>query len=222
MISWKLTRCPMYSRGGKRVLDLLLTIPALILLSPFLLVLALLVRWKMGSPVLFYQERPGLQGELFTIHKFRTMVDAYDEQGEQLPDSERLTRFGRFLRSSSLDELPELFNVLKGEMSLVGPRPLLKRYYPYFTSEERLRFSVRPGITGLAQVAGRNDLRWDIRLATDVEYVKNLCLREDIKILLLTVWRIVNRHGVRVDPRTHMLNLDEERRQGRREMTGYE
>src|SRR5512139_1292916 len=146
----------MYRRFGKRSFDLLLTMPLLVLLSPVLAFVALSVWVRLGSPVLFRQRRPGLKGKPFTIYKFRTMTDARDGQGHLLPDNERLTRFGRFLRSTSLDEIPELFNVLKGDMSLVGPRPLLGKYQPYYTATERKRFDVRPGITGWAHVNGRN------------------------------------------------------------------
>jgi lipopolysaccharide/colanic/teichoic acid biosynthesis glycosyltransferase len=201
-----------YARYGKRILDLVLTVPALVVFLPALVLVAVLVRIRLGSPVLFCQQRPGLHGQPFTLYKFRTMTNVRDAQGNLLPDGERLTHFGRFLRSTSLDELPELFNVLRGEMSLVGPRPLLMRYYPYFTEEEQVRFLVQPGITGLAQVSGRNDLPWDLRLAVDVRYVQEWSLWLDMWILVLTIWRILTRHGLRVDPGANMLDLDEERR----------
>ena len=201
-----------YARYGKRILDLVLTAPALVVFLPALVLVAVLVRIRLGSPVLFCQQRPGLHGQPFTLYKFRTMTNVRDAQGNLLPDGERLTHFGRFLRSTSLDELPELFNVLRGEMSLVGPRPLLMRYYPYFTEEEQVRFLVQPGITGLAQVSGRNDLPWDLRLAVDVRYVQEWSLWLDMWILVLTIWRILTRHGLRVDPGANMLDLDEERR----------
>jgi lipopolysaccharide/colanic/teichoic acid biosynthesis glycosyltransferase len=201
-----------YAHYGKRVLDLAITCLALIVLSPLLALVALLVRWQWGAPVRFRQRRPGWHGQPFMLFKFRTMTDARDAEGNLLSDSERLTRFGRFLRSTSLDELPELINVLRGEMSLVGPRPLLLRYYPYFTENERVRFGVRPGITGLAQVLGRNDLTWDHRIATDVQYVQTYSLGLDLKIIWLTVWSVLNRRGVQVDPATRMLDFDEERR----------
>jgi len=162
---------------------------------------------------LFKQKRPGLHGKPFTIYKFRTMTDERDGNGALLPDGERLTRIGRFLRKTSMDELPELFNVLKGDMSIVGPRPLLMRYYPYFTDEEKIRFSVLPGITGLSQVSGRNDLPWDKRIATDLQYVYNYSFNLDIWILLMTVRRVITRHGLRVDPGKTMIDFDEERRQ---------
>ena len=184
-------------------------------LSPVLGAIGLLVRCKLGSPVLFRQQRPGLHGRPFTIYKFRTMTEGRDVEGNLLPDGDRLTTFGRFLRSTSLDELPELFNVLKGEMSLVGPRPLLTRYLPHFTIEERARFLVLPGITGLAQIRGRNDLSWDLRIACDLEYVRRCSLLLDVRILLVTIWRTLTQHGLRVDPGTTMLDFDEERRMRR-------
>ncbi len=202
----------MYSANLKRLFDLLVTIPALLLLAPLLALLALLVRLKLGTPVLFCQRRPGLCGVPFTLYKFRTMTDARDAQGDLLPDAERLTRFGRLLRSYSLDELPELLNVLKGEMSLVGPRPLLMKYLPHYSEQEKKRFNVLPGITGWAQVTGRNNLGWNERLAADVWYVENLSLTLDGKILMRTLFQIIKHEGVQVDPRSTMLDLDEERK----------
>lgn len=208
-----LVRGMIYRRGGKRVLDCVAAASALVILSPLLVVTALMVRTKLGSPVLFRQRRPGLNGTPFLLLKFRTMTDERDPGGNLLPDTERLTSFGRFLRSTSLDELPELLNVLKGEMSLVGPRPLLMRYDPYFTAAERVRYDVRPGITGLAQVSGRNDVPWNARIGMDVQYVESYSLRLDLWILCLTVWRSITRHGLRVDPGATMIDFDEERRQ---------
>ncbi len=202
----------MYRLYGKRTLDIFVATTLLLLLMPLFIFLGILVRIYLGSPIFFRQERPGYQGKIFTLYKFRTMTDERDANGRLLVDSERLTKFGKFLRSTSLDEMPELINVLKGEMSLVGPRPLLVRYYPYFTQEELLRFTVRPGITGLAQVSGRNDLNWDLRIAMDVRYVKKYSLLIDVKILLLTFKHVITRNGVQVDPGTIMLNFDEERR----------
>ena len=198
----------MYRTFGKRLLDLALTIPALILLAPLFALLALLVRLKLGPPVLFRQQRPGLFGQPFTIYKFRTMTDARDTQGDLLPPAERLTPFGRFLRSISLDELPELFNVLKGEMSLVGPRPLLMRYYPYFTDTERARFLVRPGITGWAQIHGRNTVPWDERFAYDVWYYENYTLFLDIKIGLMTIGKVLKREDINPGPNNDRLKYD--------------
>ena len=164
-----------------------MSLAGIIVLSPVFLVLALLVRCKLGSPVLFRQERPGKDEKIFTLCKFRTMTDKKDAAGKLLPDSQRLTKFGKFLRAASLDELPELFNILKGDMSIIGPRPLLVSYLPYYTEEERLRHHVRPGLTGLAQVSGRNFIDWDRRMEKDVEYVKNLSFAMDVKVLWLTV-----------------------------------
>ena len=185
----------MYRRFVKRGLDFLTALAALLVLSPVLLVLAVLVRCKLGTPVLFRQERPGLDGRIFTLCKFRTMTDKKDDRENLLPDSERLTKFGRLLRAASLDELPELLNILKGDMSLIGPRPLLVSYLPYYTEEEKLRHTVRPGLTGLAQVSGRNFIDWDRRLEMDVEYVKNLSFAMDMKILWLTVKTVFGHSG---------------------------
>ena len=186
----------MYRRFGKRLLDVALASAALLLLLPFIGLLALLVRSRLGTPVLFRQRRPGLNGQIFTIYKFRTMTDARDEQGQLLPDAERLTSFGRFLRSSSLDELPELWNVLRGDMSLVGPRPLLIQYLPRYTPQQARRHEVRPGITGWAQVNGRNALSWEQKFSLDVWYVDNVSLWLDLRIGLLTVWKTLRREGI--------------------------
>ena len=181
----------MYKRYMKRCLDFILSLCGIIVLSPVLIILAVLVRVKLGSPILFHQDRPGKDEKIFTLCKFRTMTDARDEKGELLPDSVRLTKFGKFLRSTSLDELPELFNILKGDMSIIGPRPLLVSYLPYYTERERLRHSVRPGLTGLAQVSGRNFLDWDKRFQKDVEYVEHLTFGMDLKVLWLTVQTVL-------------------------------
>ena len=180
----------------KRTLDLILTVPALIVLSPVLLLLGILVAILLGSPVLFRQRRPGLHGRPFWLLKFRTMTDARDAGGALLPDAVRLTAFGRFLRAASLDELPELFNVLKGEMSLVGPRPLLMQYLDRYTPEQARRHEVKPGITGWAQVNGRNAITWEEKFKLDVWYVDNRSLWLDIKIIAMTVWKILNREGI--------------------------
>jgi lipopolysaccharide/colanic/teichoic acid biosynthesis glycosyltransferase len=177
-----------------------------------MLCLIWLVRSKLGSPVFFRQTRPGLYGRPFEMVKFRTMTDARGADGELLPDAERLTSLGRLLRSTSLDELPELWNVLKGDMSIVGPRPLLTQYLPYYTEYERVRFLVRPGITGWAQINGRNLARWDKRLSLDVWYVTNQSLVLDTKIIAGTLIKVFKRDGVAVDPSAVMLNLDDERR----------
>ena len=185
-----------YRRFGKRLLDILVTLPALILLSPLLASLALLVSAKLGTPVLFRQQRPGLNGRPFTIYKFRTMTDARAVNGQLLSDAERLTGFGRFLRSSSLDELPELINVLKGEMSIVGPRPLLMQYLERYTPQQARRHEVRPGITGWAQINGRNAITWEQKFELDVWYVDHVSLRLDVKIIALTVWKTLKREGI--------------------------
>lgn len=177
----------MYKRCVKRCLDFILSLCGIIVLSPVLLVLSILVRVKLGSPVLFRQERPGRNEKIFTLCKFRTMTDERDSDGNLLPDHMRLTKFGSFLRSSSLDELPELFNIVKGDMSIIGPRPLLVSYLPYYSKREKMRHDVRPGLTGLAQVSGRNYIDWDKRLEKDIEYVENLSFAMDMKVLWLTV-----------------------------------
>ncbi len=176
----------LYRKYIKRLLDILFSLLLLIGLSPLYLLIAVLVRVKLGSPVFFGQRRPGLHEKVFTLHKFRSMTNETDEAGNLLPDIKRLTRFGLFLRKSSLDELPEIFNVLKGEMSFIGPRPLLTEYLPYYTEREKLRHTVRPGITGLAQVSGRNLLSWDARLEKDAEYVESLSFPLDLMILFKT------------------------------------
>lgn len=181
---------------GKRLFDLVLTVPALVILSPVFVVLAFLVRLKLGSPILFRQIRPGLNERPFNMLKFRTMTDARDKGGKLLPDEQRLTRFGRFLRSTSLDELPELFNVLKGDMSLVGPRPLLTQYLDRYTPEQARRHEVKPGITGWAQVNGRNAITWEEKFKLDVWYVDNVSLLLDVKIILMTIWKIIKREGI--------------------------
>ncbi len=186
----------MYRRFGKRLFDLSAAGGGLLLLWPILLVLAVLVRAKVGRPVLFRQARPGLAGRVFTIYKFRTMTDVRDANGQLLPDAERLTKFGRFLRSTSLDELPELINVLKGEMSLVGPRPLLMQYLDRYTPEQARRHEVRPGLTGWAQINGRNALTWEQKFELDTWYVDHVSFCLDLKILLLTIGKVLKREGI--------------------------
>lgn len=180
----------------KRLIDFLAAAAGLFCLWPVLLVLAFLVRRKLGSPVVFSQVRPGLAGKPFRMYKFRTMTDATDHEGELLPDEVRLTSFGRFLRSTSLDELPELWNVLKGEMSLVGPRPLLMEYLPLYTAEQARRHEARPGITGWAQVNGRNAISWEDKFSLDVWYVDNQSLWLDMRILWMTVRKVLVREGI--------------------------
>ena len=186
----------MYRKFFKRFFDMLLSGCALLVLSPIMLVVAILVRVKLGSPIIFCQERPGKDEKIFKMYKFRSMSDARDEKGELLPDNVRLTKFGRLLRSTSLDELPELWNIFKGDMSIVGPRPLLVKYLPYYTQEERHRHDVRPGLTGLAQVNGRNAISWDDKLAYDVEYVRNITLKEDVKIIVKTIEKVFKRADI--------------------------
>ena len=201
-----------YEKYCKRPLDALLSGTALVLLSPVMGITALLVKRKLGSPVLFRQARPGRDEKIFLLCKFRTMTDARDAEGKLLPDSERLTPFGAFLRSTSLDELPELLNILKGDMALVGPRPLLVQYLPYYTEDERHRHDVRPGLTGLAQISGRNLVQWDQRLAYDVEYVKKITFRGDLTILMKTIGKVLKRADVAVDPEADEGYLDQIRK----------
>lgn len=209
----------MYRRFFKRLLDILLSLCILVLLSPVYVILIVLVRIKLGSPVFFRQERPGLNGEIFMLYKFRTMTDARDKDGKLLPDKDRLTSFGKFLRSSSLDELPEFFNILKGDMSFIGPRPLLVSYLPYYTERESLRHTVRPGLTGLAQVSGRNFIDWDRRLAKDVEYVEGLSFLMDLKVLFLSVKVVLCRSDVAEDTNQSEGNFAQIRKE-RLERTG--
>ena len=193
-----------YEKFIKRFLDIVLSLMAIILLSPVMLITAILVRVKLGSPVIFTQERPGKidkktgKEKIFKMYKFRSMTDARDENGNLLPDDVRLTSFGRKLRSTSLDELPELFNILKGDMSIVGPRPLLVSYLPYYTEEERHRHDVRPGLTGLAQVNGRNAIDWDTKLSYDVKYIRHINFLDDIKILFETVMKVIKKSDIQV------------------------
>lgn len=180
---------------------------ALIILSPVLLVTAILVRVKLGSPVIFCQERPGKDEQIFKLHKFRSMSDARDENGELLPDQERLGKFGRWLRATSIDELPELFDIFRGKMSIVGPRPLLVEYLPYYTEEERRRHDVRPGLTGLAQVNGRNTLTWEEKFSYDLAYVQHISFATDVSIFLRAIGKVLNRTGVQVNTQSGEGNL---------------
>jgi sugar transferase EpsL len=186
----------MYHAFGKRLFDLLIGITALILLAPVIGIIALLVRWRLGKPVLFRQRRPGLHSRPFVLLKFRTMTDARDTSGQLLPDAERLTPLGRFLRATSLDELPELINVLKGEMSLVGPRPLLMQYLTRYTPEQMRRHDVHPGLTGWAQIGGRNAVAWEERFVLDCWYVDNLSFRLDAFILVRTIGKVIRRESI--------------------------
>lgn len=183
----------------KRLFDFIAALCALLTLLPVIIVVAALIRFKLGSPILFTQNRPGLNGDIFKMMKFRTMLDAKDKQGNLLPDEQRMTKFGSFLRSTSLDELPGLFNVLKGDMSLVGPRPLLVQYLPLYNKEQARRHNVRPGITGWAQVNGRNAISWEQKFELDVWYVNNQSMWLDLKILLLTVKKVFIRDGINAD-----------------------
>lgn len=210
----------MYRKIVKRLLDILLSLTGLIVLSPVILVVAILVRTKLGSPVIFKQKRPGYKEKIFTLRKFRTMTDERDENGELLPDSVRLTKFGNFLRKTSLDELPELWNILKGDMSVVGPRPLLVSYLPYYTKRERLRHTVRPGLTGLAQVSGRNYIAWDDRLEKDVEYVENIGFLMDVKVFFWTIKAVFVKDDVAVDTDAIEGNLAEIRAAKNEELNG--
>ncbi len=188
-----------YARYIKRILDVLLSGCALIVLSPVLLIVAVWVRIKLGSPVIFCQPRPGKDEKIFKMYKFRSMTDARDENGELLPDEIRLTKFGRTLRSTSLDELPELWNIFKGDMSIVGPRPQLVRDMVFMTPEQRLRHTVMPGLTGLAQVSGRNAISWEDKLATDLRYIRRITFLGDVKIVLLTVKKVFCRENISAD-----------------------
>lgn len=180
----------------KRILDIISSLLAIIILSPLLAVTAVLVKTKLGSPVLFRQERPGKDEKIFTLMKFRTMTDERDENGELLPDEVRLTKFGKFLRSTSIDELPELFNILKGDMSVIGPRPLLVEYIPRYNEHQHRRHEVRPGLSGWAQVNGRNTVSWEDKFDMDVYYVDNYSFAMDVKILFMTVLNVLKREGI--------------------------
>ena len=192
-------RAGFYEKYIKRLLDIVLSGAALGILSPVLLITAVLVRIKLGSPVIFTQERPGKDKKVFKLHKFRSMTDARDASGNLLPDKERLTRFGAKLRSLSIDELPELWDILRGKMSIVGPRPLLVKYLPLYNEEQRHRHDVRPGLTGWAQVHGRNLTSWEERFEYDVEYVNNISFALDVKIIIMTIRCVLGREGINAD-----------------------
>ncbi|HLR21305.1 MAG TPA: sugar transferase [Tissierellaceae bacterium] len=185
-----------YKKYLKRLMDIILSLVAIIVLSPVLLVVVILVRFKLGNPILFKQRRPGLNEEIFTMYKFRTMTNERDDDGELLSDSDRLTKFGKLLRSTSLDELPGLFNILKGDMSIIGPRPLLVEYLPLYNEHQKRRHEVRPGLSGLAQINGRNAISWKDRFNLDVEYVDNISFINDWKIIFLTLKKVVVREGI--------------------------
>ena len=186
----------LYQKWGKRTLDIFLSAIALILLSPVLLFVALLVKFKLGSPVIFKQERPGKDEVIFSMYKFRTMTDEKDESGNYLPDDVRLTKFGQLLRATSLDELPELWNILKGDMSFVGPRPLLVEYLPLYNEEQRKRHSVRPGLTGLAQINGRNAISWKEKFEYDIKYQREISFWFDILIIMTTIKKVIIKEGI--------------------------
>lgn len=192
-------RAGFYEKYIKRLLDIVLSGAALVILSPVLLITAILVRIKLGSPVIFTQERPGKDEKVFKLHKFRSMTDARDENGNLLPDKERLTGFGKKLRSLSIDELPELWDIFCGKMSFVGPRPLLVKYLPLYNAEQRHRHDVRPGLTGWAQVHGRNLTSWEERFEYDVEYVNNISFALDVKIIIMTIRCVLCREGINAD-----------------------
>ena len=189
----------LYCKLIKRLMDFLIAALSIIIFSPLLIILAIIVRVKLGGPVIFKQERPGLNGKVFKLYKFRTMTDAKDENGNLLDDEYRLTSFGKKLRSTSLDELPELYNILKGDMSIVGPRPLLVKYLPLYNDEQKRRHDVRPGLTGLAQVSGRNAITWTEKFNKDIEYVDNVSLGLDISIFFKTIYCVLKKEGINSD-----------------------
>lgn len=186
----------MYAKYIKRMLDFILSLIALIVLSPLMLIIGLLVRIKLGKPIIFKQKRPGKNEKIFTLYKFRTMTDEKDQNGNLLPDAERLTKFGKTLRSTSLDELPELWNILKGEMAIVGPRPLLVEYLPLYNEKQKHRHDVRPGLTGLAQISGRNAISWEERFKDDLKYIKDVRFIGDCKIFFYTIGKVFKKEGI--------------------------
>lgn len=206
-----------YERFFKRALDVFCSLLAIVVFWWLFVIVAILVRVKLGSPVLFTQDRPGKDEKIFKLYKFRTMTDARDENGNLLPDDVRLTKFGRLLRSTSLDELPEVFNILKGDMSIIGPRPLLVSYLPYYTEKERHRHDVRPGLTGWAQINGRNVTGWDQRLQQDLDYVNHCSFIMDVKIVLMTVLKVVKRSDILVGNQIPAGRLDVARRGAEKE-----
>lgn len=197
-----------YEKVIKRLIDLLISFAAIVFLSPLFLLVSILVKTKLGSPIIFKQQRPGKNGEIFTLYKFRTMTNERDASGNLLPETIRLTNFGLLLRSTSLDELPQLFNILKGEMSLIGPRPLLVEYLELYNDHQKRRHEVRPGLTGLAQVSGRNYLSWEEKFNLDVEYIDNISLLNDLKILVLTIKKVVIREDIYEDPNKIMEDFE--------------
>ncbi len=212
----------MYKKHIKRLVDICCALAALVVFWWLYIIIAILVRVKLGSPILFKQKRPGKDEKIFELYKFRTMTDEKDERGNLLPDSVRLTNFGKFLRKTSLDELPEAFNILKGDMSVIGPRPLLVDYLPYYTEREKLRHTVRPGLSGLAQISGRNLIDWEERLRIDVEYVENVTFINDVKIILKTALKMVKREDVAEDTNAAEGNFREIRMKANREKVEVE
>lgn len=202
----------MYQKYIKRLLDIILSLIAIIITLPIFLIVGILVLIFLGKPVIFRQKRPGKKEKIFTMYKFRTMSNKKDKDGNLLPDELRLTKLGKFLRKTSLDEIPEFINILKGDMSFVGPRPLLVEYLPYYTEEEHHRHDVRPGLTGLAQVSGRNLLNWDDKFRKDLEYVKNVTFIKDFKIVLKTFYTVIKREGINNQNSATMISLDSERK----------
>ncbi|MFS0904289.1 sugar transferase [Priestia aryabhattai] len=207
----------MYKNYIKRPLDFVLSLAAIIALCWLFLIVAILIKTKLGSPVLFKQKRPGMNEKVFMMYKFRTMTDKRGEDGELLPDDIRLTKFGKFLRSTSLDELPELFNILKGDMSLVGPRPLLVQYLPLYNQHQKRRHEVRPGLSGLAQISGRNAISWESKFDLDVEYVDSVSLVKDIKIIFLTIKKVFIREGINSETAATMEFFEGSKVEDRRE-----
>lgn len=202
----------MYAKYIKRTLDLILSLMALIVLMPLMIIIGILVRINLGSPIIFKQKRPGKNEKIFTLYKFRTMTDKRDIDGNLLPDEYRLTKFGKFLRSTSLDELPELINIIKGDMAIVGPRPLLVEYLPYYTEEEKHRHDVRPGLTGLAQVNGRNAISWEEKLKYDTEYIKEISFYSDLKIIFKTIKKTIKRKDIKMGKELQFGKLNVERK----------
>ncbi len=200
-----------YVKYIKRILDIILSLIAIIILSPLLLILCLLVKIKLGAPVIFTQDRPGKDEKIFKLYKFRSMTDSRDENGNLLPDDKRLTSFGRKLRSTSLDELPELINILKGDMSIVGPRPLAVEYLPYYNEYEKHRHDVLPGLTGLAQISGRNSIQWEKRFEYDINYVNDISFFHDIEIIILTLLKIIKKEDITVRGEGSIIDFDKYR-----------
>ena len=207
----------MYKKYIKRILDFILSLIALIVLSPILIITYVLVLIMLGRPAIFKQQRPGKNEKIFTLYKFRTMNNKKDEDGNLLPDDIRLTKFGKFLRSTSLDELPELINILKGDMAIVGPRPLLVEYLEYYNEEEKHRHDVRPGLTGYAQVNGRNSISWEEKFKDDIEYVHNVTIINDIKIIFKTIGKVFKREGISQEGNATMERLDIYRQKANKE-----